>query len=67
MHAKAACDTSKGHYFTRIPDNYLKRVILGFKCPFEPEYVSRVLTTNGLKDTRVVRAQMCLETYAMRS
>ena len=62
-----SCDTSEGHYFRRVPDNYLKRVILGFKCPLEPAYVSRALAINGLKDTAVVRAQMCLETYAIRS
>ena len=62
-----SCDISEGHYFRRIPDNYLKRVILGFKCPLEQAYVSRTLAANGLADTRVVQAQMCLETYAIQS
>jgi hypothetical protein len=62
-----SCNISCGHYFRPIPDNYLKRVILGFKCPLEPAYVSRTLATRGLTGTQVVRAQMCLETYAIRS
>jgi hypothetical protein len=62
-----SCDISGGHYFRRIPGNYLKRVILGFKCSLEAAYVSRTLAAHGLTDTRVVRAQMCRETYAIRS
>jgi hypothetical protein len=50
----------------RIPDNFLKRVILGFQCPLEELYVKRALEKSGLGSTEVVRAKRCLETYAIR-
>ena len=60
------CDIAGGHYFKRIPDNFLKRVILGYKCPLEELYILKALDTNGLKETKVVRPKMCLETYSIR-
>jgi len=61
----SSCNISRGHYFRPIPDNYLKRVILGFKCPLETSYVARSLDARGLSTTDVVRARMCLETYSI--
>jgi hypothetical protein len=61
-----SCEISRGHYFRPIPDDYLKRVILGFKCPLETSYVMQSLAARGLKTTQVVRARMCLETYSIR-
>jgi hypothetical protein len=51
------CDIAGGHYFRRIPDNFLTRVILGYKCPLEELYVLKALEANGLKETKVVRAK----------
>ena len=61
------CEISAGLYFRRIPDNFLTRVILGYKCPLEEEYVVKALEKVGLGSTKVVRAKMCLETYSIRT
>jgi hypothetical protein len=59
------CDISSDSYFTRIPDDHLTRVILGYRCPLEAKYVTRILAARGLSATAVVRAKMCLESYAI--
>jgi hypothetical protein len=56
---------SDGHYFERIPDNFLIRVILGWRCPLEESYVAKALAASGLASTKVVRAKMSLDTYAV--
>ena len=55
-----------GLYFKRIQDNFLKRVILGWECPLEEQYIVKALKANGLTSTEVVRAKMCSETYTIR-
>ena len=60
------CEISKGQYFQRIPDSFLTRIILGYKCPLEELYVSKALEKSGLPSTKVVRAKMCLETYSIQ-
>jgi len=55
-----------GHYFKRIPDNFLNRVILGWRCPLEDPYVTQALNVSGLASTKVVRAKMSLDTYAVQ-
>jgi hypothetical protein len=62
-----SCNISTGHYFTRIPDHFLMRVILGFNCPLEELYVHKALDAAGLTETKVIRAKMCLETYSIRT
>jgi hypothetical protein len=61
----SSLDISGGLYFKRIPDNFLKRVILGWRCPLEEQYIVKALKANGLASTEVVRAKMCLNTYAI--
>lgn len=61
-----SCDISGGHYFRRIPDHVLTRVILGYNCPLEELYVRKALDASGLTETKVARAKMCLETYSIR-
>jgi hypothetical protein len=58
--------TSGGHYFVPIPDNFLTRVILGYKCPLQEQYVAKALEKSGLSSTKVTRAKMCNETYEVR-
>jgi len=53
-------------YFTRIPDNFLQRVILGSKCPLEERCIDRALKAIGLASTEVVRAKLCDHTYKIR-
>ena len=62
-----SCDISGGHYFKPIPEHFLTRVILGYKCPLEDLYVRKALDAKGLTETKVVRAKMCLETYSIRT
>ena len=59
-------DIGGGLYFKRIPDNFLKRVILGWKCPLEEQYIYKALKANGLTSTEVVRAKLCDHTYMVR-
>jgi hypothetical protein len=55
--------TSGGHYFFRIPEDFLTRVILGYKCPLEEQYVAKALEKSGLVSTKVARAKISNETY----
>jgi hypothetical protein len=54
---------SDGHYFIRIPDDFLARVILGWKCPLEEQYVLKALQAVGLNSTKVVRAKISPDSY----
>lgn len=57
---------SGGHYFKRIPDNFLTRVILGWRCPLEEQYVMKALAVSGLTSTKVVRAKLSPDTYIVQ-
>lgn len=57
---------SDGHYFKRIPDNFLTRVILGWRCPLEEQHIIKALEASGLTSTKVVRAKMSLATYKVQ-
>jgi Protein of unknown function (DUF2971) len=59
----AKCEASSGHYFRQIPDEFLKRVILGFRCPIDVPYVRKALDQAGLGATEVLRARMDQRTY----
>ena len=54
---------SNGHYALPIPDDFLTRVILGWKCPLEVQYVLKALHTVGLTSTKVVRAKISPDSY----
>jgi hypothetical protein len=60
------CQCNDGNYDWQLPDNSLKRVILGFRCPLEESTVRKLLDKNGFVDTQVVKAKMCSETYAIK-
>lgn len=55
-----------GWHHWLIPDNFLKRVILGFRCPLEESVIRKLLDMNGLVDTEIARAKMCSETYTIK-
>ncbi len=59
------CETADGLYFQPIPTDFLTRVVLGFRCPLEEAYLKKALDRVGLKDTKVVRAQMDQRSYAI--
>ena len=56
-------ETSAGNYFLGISDDFLTRVILGWKCPLEEQYVLKALHKVGLTSTKVVRARISNDTY----
>jgi hypothetical protein len=60
------CQKVNGWHYWRIPDDTLQRVVLGFHCPLEEVVVRKLLDMNGLVETKVTRAEMCSETYAIR-
>lgn len=59
------CETAGGHYFQKIPDDFLTRVILGFRCPLDTRYVRKALDRAGLDATEVVRAKMDQLSYTI--
>ena len=59
------CRLHDGHYDWQLPDNSLKRVILGFCCPLDETVVRKLLDMNGFRETGVVRAKMCQGSYSI--
>jgi hypothetical protein len=57
------CDKDDGHLFTTIPDDFLKRVILGIRCKTTIEEVEQVLQAGGFKNVPIVRARMSETEY----
>lgn len=56
-------ETSAGNYFLGITNNLLTRVILGWKCPLEEQYVLKALSAAGFTSTKVVRAEISNDRY----
>ena len=52
------CDEDGGNYFSRIPDNFLKRVILGIRCATPTEEVEQALKAGGFNSIPIIRARM---------
>jgi hypothetical protein len=63
---KKRCQNKDGSYYFQLPDNSLKRVILGFRCPLEERKVRNLLDQNGFSGTKIIRAEMCSETYSIK-
>ncbi len=61
------CDPIGGHYFSRIPEDFLKRVVLGFRCPLEVAYVQKALEKTGMGDVVVARAKLDQTSYKILS
>lgn len=57
------CDEDDGHLFTSIPDDFLKRVILGIRCKATIEVVEEALQAGGFKNIPIVRARMSDTAY----
>jgi hypothetical protein len=58
------CDKRGDLYFKAIPDHFLSRVILGFRCPLKEDEVRNALHVANL-DATVARAKMCLTRYSV--
>lgn len=57
------CDEEGGHYFSRIPDDFLKRVILGIRCEVSKSDVENALAAGGFTDVEVVQTRMSDTAY----
>lgn len=57
------CPIHDGMYFQPIPDNYVKRVIIGARSTVSPNYVRRALEMSGLSNVQVVKARRSIKTY----
>jgi hypothetical protein len=62
----ATCTVSDGSYFLPIPPHFLKKVILGFKCPVDEGYVRRSLDVSGFQDVAIVRATDSNHSYKIQ-
>ena len=65
LNDRKRCRFHDGHHDWLLPDNSLKRVILGFCCPLDEAAVRKLLDMNGFTETKVARAKMCQETYSI--
>lgn len=59
------CEIAHGLYFKEIPDSFLTRVILGYRCPLEVNYLKKALDAVGLTDTEAIRAKMDQLSYSV--
>jgi hypothetical protein len=57
------CDEDGRHLFTFIPENFLKRVILGMRCETPVEEVEQALQAGEFKNIPVVRARLSDTAY----
>jgi hypothetical protein len=60
------CEKRDGMFFVKIPPDFLKRVVLGFRCPIELSAIRSVLDEAGLPEVVVEKARDCCESYAIR-
>jgi len=52
----SSCFVADGSYFLQIPKDFLKRVILGLRCPIDEMYIRRSLDLAGFPEVEVARA-----------
>lgn len=57
------CVEENSQFYLPIPDDFLTKVILGFKCPLKEEDVRKELDEAGFKDTYVTRARLDYKSY----
>ena len=53
----------EGHYFHRIPPDYLVEVVLGIECRVTEDEVRAVLQKSGHQNVAVLRARRCLTRF----
>jgi hypothetical protein len=56
-------DLRDGYFHIKIPDNFLMRVILGWRCQLKETDMENLLKKVGLHSTKVVRAKLSQSTY----
>jgi len=59
------CTPRSGFYFTKIPDNFLTRVVLGVRCEVRGNYVQRLLMQYDWGDVSVAQAQLSPDKFSV--
>jgi hypothetical protein len=62
-HFATQCEEEKGVFYKRIPDCFLKRVILGVHCTATKMEVEQALGEGGLVNVEIVKARMSDTSY----
>jgi Protein of unknown function (DUF2971) len=60
------CESRCGMFFVKIPPDFLKRVVLGFRCSLEVAAVQDAIVQAGLEGVVVEKAKDSCESYAIR-
>jgi hypothetical protein len=50
------CEAEGGQYFKEIPDDFLKEVVLGVRCPIQEEYIKRIIKDESIQIKRATRS-----------
>jgi hypothetical protein len=59
------CRIQGGHYFTPIPDDFLKHVVLGVRCGVSPIFVEHLLKQSKFHDVAISKAEMSTTEFEM--
>jgi hypothetical protein len=62
----AGCDARAGHYYQKLEQGALKRVIVGWRSNSDIQYIQRALVLAGLSTVCVVQASIRNDTYKVR-
>jgi hypothetical protein len=57
------CERRGKHYFIKIPEDFLKHVVLGINCQLSESDVKKALEISGFGDATVARARRCPTRY----
>jgi hypothetical protein len=57
------CEEEDGQFYQPIPDDFLRRVILGIRCQTSVGEVRKILAASGLSSVEVVQARMSDTAY----
>lgn len=57
------CEARNGSYYTPIPTDFLKRIILGAESTLGVGYIERVLKQRNITDVTVTKARKGLDTF----
>ena len=61
-----SCDARGGHYYQKLDQGVLKRVVVGWRSTTDIQYVQRALVSAGFLGATVVRAAIRNDTYKVQ-
>jgi hypothetical protein len=53
------CREHEGRYFEKIPEDFMKHVVLGIRCTVTEQRIRDALQKSGLQDVQITRARRC--------